>query len=221
MSLRIRYRLRTLLLAVAVLAVPLRWWGVHAAQDRALRERIAAIESRGGQVGFGASDAQPSFDKKLWLALGGDDRLGRPAIVLFVKREQLTDDTISQLDLVSFPALESVYLDEANIGDRTVGKLAALKDLKELSLADTHITDGALETIGRLTNLEVLDLKGTAVTDAGLMHLKLLAHLEMLDVCNTPVTREGIDKLRNALPATLINNNARRNKPQMTTLQSP
>jgi hypothetical protein len=153
--------------------------------------------------------------------LGGDDRLGRPAFVLFVNREQLSDETISQLDLVSFPVLENVYLDGANVGDRADASLAALKDLKELSLAHTHICDAALETVGRFRNLEVLDLTGTAVTDAGLKDLNSLKHLETLGVRDTGATRGGIDKSHEALPATLINHNARRNKPHTTTTRTP
>lgn len=210
MSFRPRYRLRTLLLAVAVLALPMRWWGVHATEDRGFRERIAAIESGGGQVGFGASETPQSLDERLWLMLGGDDRRGRPAFVLSINREQFTDETISQLDWVSFPALENVYLDGSNIGDRAVASLAALNNLKELSLAHTHISDAALESVGRFTNLEVLDLTGTAVTDAGLAHLKSLNRLETLSVRDTKATREGIGELHEVLPATLINHNARR-----------
>ncbi|HKD37768.1 MAG TPA: hypothetical protein VKB78_13245, partial [Pirellulales bacterium] len=137
-------------------------------------------------------------------------RRGRPAFVLFVNREQVTDETISQLDLISFPALQNVYLDGANVGDRAVANLAALKNLKELSLAHTHITDAAITTVGRFTHLEVLDLTGTAVSDAGATHLKSLGHLETLGVRDTKVSRDAIDKLHQALPATLINHNARR-----------
>ncbi len=209
MPFRPRYRLRPLLLAVAVLALPLRWWGAHAAEDRRFADRIAAIERRGGQVGFGASEAPTSLNAKLWLMMGGDDRRGRPAFVLFINREQFTDETISQLDLASFPALENVSLDGANVGDRAVISLAALNNLKEFSLAHTHITDAALEYIGRFTNLEVLDLTGTFVTDAGLRHLKSLKRLEILSVRDTKATREGIERLHEALPATLINHNAR------------
>jgi hypothetical protein len=204
---RFRYRLRTLLLAIAALALPLRWWGVHANHDRQFGERIAAIEKYGGQVEFGFSEGSPSFDEKLWLFLGGDDRLGRPAHV-WISKGNLNEEQLLQLDIGGFPNLEDLLLDGCSVGDRSTAALTEARNLKGLSLARTHVTDASLKTIGRFTQLEEVDfLTGTAVTDCGLRSLAKLHHLEVVSLRDTNVTRAGLAELRAALPETLINHN--------------
>ncbi len=209
MKLCFRYRLRTLLLAIAILALPLRWWGVHAAADRRFHNLIASIEEQGGQVGFGPSEAEPSFGEKVWLALGGDDRLGRPAVVLFPNSKKPTDAEFAALHVTELPALESLDLDGTKISDASLAEFEQFAGLKELSVASTRITDAGLAKISRLSRLEVLDLTGTAVTDAGVAKLAALKRLEVLNVRDTSVTRECIRRLHDALPATLINHNAK------------
>jgi hypothetical protein len=208
MKFRLRYRLRTLLLATAALALPLRCWGLHASHDREFTARIAAIEKYGGQVVFGFSEGSLSLDEKLWLFLGGDDRPGRPAHV-WISKADLNDEHFSQLDIGGFPNLEDLLLDGCPVGDRSVVALTEAPGLRGLSLAKTHVTDASLKTIGRFTLLESLDLAGTAVTDRELKSLAALHRLEVVSLLDTNVTRAGLAQLKAALPETLINNNAK------------
>jgi hypothetical protein len=208
-SMRIRFRLRTLLLAAGVLALPLRWCGWHHERDRQFQNRIAAIEQLGGQVLFDSPNSPPPLDDKAWRTLGGDDQRGHPAYVIFSGDKRLRDDNLARLDLTSFPALAGLYLDGCNIGDQGLADFGALRDLKELSLPRTGISNRSLKVLGRLKQLEVLDLNGTDVTDAGLRELKSLKRLGVLSVRDTKVNRAALAELRAALPELLINHNAK------------
>jgi hypothetical protein len=206
---RIRFRLRTLLLSAAALAVPLRWFGWQHARDQQFNDHIAAIERLGGQVMFDSLDESLGIDDRLWRVLGGDDQRGRSASVIFSGDNRLDDDKLGKLDLISFPCLAGLDLDGCHVGDQSIARFRALSELKELSLAGTGISDRSLKVVAQLTHLEVLDLNGTAVTDAGLRELKPLKRLEVLWVRDTKVTRAAISELRAALSETLINHNAK------------
>ena len=110
-----------------------------------------------------------------------------------------------------------VHLDQA--GDRALGALAALKNLRELklggralsdaglahlarlaalqklTLADTPISDEGLAHLARLTGLRELNLWGTQLTDAGLAHLAGLTALRKLELGDTAVSDRGLAHL--------------------------
>jgi hypothetical protein len=212
---RIRFRLRTLLLAAVVLALPLRWCGCHRERDRQLEDRVAAIEGHGGQVMFDPANELPSLDEQLWRNLGGDERRGRSAYVVLAGSlkslsTRMDDDNLLALDLANFPLLGGLCLDGCSVGDRGIANLAAVPNLKELSLARTAISDNSLKSIARFTRLETLDLSGTNVTDAGVCELKSLKRLEVLSIRDTKATKAVVAELHAALPETLINHNAKR-----------
>ncbi len=207
---RIRFRLRTLLLSAAALAVPLRWCGRHHALDRQFEDRIAAIERLGGRVMFDAVDESLGIDDRLWRVFGGYDQRGRSASVIFPGDSRLDDDKLGKLDLTSFPCLAGLDLDGCHVGDQSIANFGALSELEELSLAGTGISDRSLKVVAQLTHLEVLDLNGTAVTDAGLRELTTLKRLEVLSVRDTRVTRAAIAELR-----------ARCHRRSSTTTQNP
>jgi hypothetical protein len=210
MRFQFRFRLRTLLFAAVVLALPLRWCGWHRECDCQFENRIAAVEGLGGQVTFDSADERPSISELVWRILGGDERRGRPAYAILAGDQRLNDDNLATLDLASFPGLAGIDLDQCRIGDCGIANLTGLADLKELSLAGTKISDESLRVVARLVRLETLDLTRTNVTDAGLRKLKSLKRLEVLSVRDSKVTKAGIAELRAALPETLINHNAKR-----------
>lgn len=206
---RIRFRLRTALIVVALLALPMEWYGRHWSRDRQLQARVTAIEKLGGQVMFDLPADSASIDAKLWRIVGWGEGVERPASIVLSGNPRIDDAGLAALSLETFPALESLTLDGCRISDQSMGVFEKLTDLTDLSLANTKITDRTLTAIGRLRQLTSLDLSRTDITDAGLNELIALQHLETLNVRDTGVTRRGIAKLQSAIPETLINRNAR------------
>ncbi len=204
---RVRFRLRTALIVVALLALPMRWYGWHSWREREFQDRVSVIEDLGGQVLFDSPVESASIDASLWRMVGGGERRGRPASIVLSGNLGIDDAKLAALSLETFPALDSLTLDGCAISDSSAGALEGLSEVTDLSLAHTKITDRALIAIGRLSQLTSLDLTGADITDTGLAELTALKRLEMLNVRDTAVTRQGIAKLQAALPETLINRN--------------
>ena len=64
------------------------------------------------------------------------------------------------------------------VTDEGLKQLAALTNLRSLSLGDNPVTDAGLMELAALPRLQVLDLRRTKVTDKGLKHLKRFPHLQ-------------------------------------------
>lgn len=89
---------------------------------------------------------------------------------------------------------------EHTLDDSLLSVLENLPALHTLSLSRARIGNGALVHIAACRSLRNLDVSHTEVTDAGLHHLAALSKLEVLDVTNTQTTDEGIERLRESLP---------------------
>jgi hypothetical protein len=95
-------------------------------------------------------------------------------------------DELSQLDSLS------LNLDQSDVTDAKIERLARLKSLTTLSLTRTQVDDAMLEKLRPLTRLKELHLAGTQVTDAGLEHLDAFKNLRVLGLGNVPITDQGI-----------------------------
>jgi len=86
--------------------------------------------------------------------------------------------------------VEKLFLSGCSISDREADEIAALKDLKILSLNETWVGD---ETLAHLTGLplEKLYLNNTFISDKGVQNLKGLP-LKKLYLEGTDITNKGI-----------------------------
>lgn len=217
-----QFRLRTLLIVVLVLSLPLSWFGARLRKARRQRAAVEAIERAGGSWFYYCSTSGFSTQPyPTWLrGLLGDDFLFNVKMVDCGKTDfcdeearhlsslpdlewailhdtQLTDTGLQCLE--GLTRLQYLDLEGTNIGDAGLEHLAGLTHLEVLSLDGTSITDARLEHLKGLINLVLLSLDSTQVSDAGLEHLRGLG-LQMLILENTHVTPEGVKKLREALP---------------------
>ena len=168
-----RFSLRTLLVVVVLLCLPLGWFAARLRDAERQRKAVEAIRAAGGAVkydyqeagGWGAEPNAPA-----WL------------------REVVGDDFFS--DVVE------VHLLGTTFGDESMEHLKRLTNLNGLGLNDTQVTDAGLDHIKRLPSLEALYLGGTDVTDAGLKSLKGLKTLEVLSLCDTEVADAGLVHLQ-------------------------
>ncbi len=169
-----QFRLRTLLIAILVLSLPLSWFAVKLEKARRQREAVEALKGVGCQLCYGRGYT-PSVVRWMPTVLSGGS-VYVPTI-LFGGDSELTDAGLRNIHEFREPArITRIYLDR------------------------TDVTDAGLENLKGLTNLKGLSLDSTQVTDTGLKHLKGLSHLEELSVLNTQVTPEGVKKLQQALP---------------------
>jgi uncharacterized membrane protein len=82
----------------------------------------------------------------------------------------------------------SADFSNTSITDKSAAAIAAMKQLRVLSLMHTHITDESLQSLGSLQELETLNLFDTRVTPRGLAELARLPKLRHVYVGGTKVS---------------------------------
>jgi hypothetical protein len=201
-----RFRLRTLLIMVTLLSIPLGWVGWELDQRRRENEAITWVEGMGGDVYFYFPN-----DERSWWEKTKDEWFG--ARVQNVRFDTNVSDlsplaelkNLKELDLNNFHVsdlsalaelknVKELYLSGTQASD--LSPLAELEDLTTLYLNSTQVCDLSLLT--ELTNLRVLYLAGTQASD--LSPLVELKNLEWLGLTHTLVTNEQAQELRLALP---------------------
>jgi Leucine Rich repeat len=176
-----QFRLRTLLICVLVLSVPLSWFGVRLEKARKQRNAIDLLEDKGCIFVY-----QYPRVKEI-----------RVPIQVLAAYSRVTDSDLKHLrDLTE---ITHIYLNETAITDAGLQHLEGLTQLRELSLEHTDITDDGLKHLPGLTSLRVLRLGYTPITDVGLNQLEELTNLRCLDV-GGKVTPSGVAEFNRAVP---------------------
>ena len=172
-----QFGLRTLLMGIVLLSLPLGWLGLKVREGCQRQAVVAAITKLGGFVlydyefdflgDFVPQSAQPA---PAWLrAVLGDDFF-RDAFGVYFSSSSVKDADLVLLS--GFAKLNRLQLIETQISDAGLQHLKGLTRLTKLSLDRTHVTDAGLENLMGLTHLEELYLTGTQVTDAGVATLQ-------------------------------------------------
>ena len=199
----LQFRLRTLLIAILLLSLPLSWFAVRMRKARRQRAAVEAIERLGGYVAYDwetdwvvTPPARKSYPAWLRRPLG-DDFFFDVVEASFLYSE-LDDEAATCLK--GLANIEELYLDHTRITDAGLANIEGLTHLQKLTLDYTQITDTGLEHVAGLTPLRCLTIGGTRITDAGLDHLKRMSNLRYLHLDDTQVTDEGAKSLQAALP---------------------
>ncbi|MCE9545515.1 MAG: hypothetical protein K8T25_08355 [Planctomycetia bacterium] len=175
-----QYRLRTLLILMAVIPPAIGWWSYKARQQR---EAVAAIRAAGGVAFYDFETFNKSLHYPAWLV----DALGEDFFA-----------PITSAGFLDFPPSENTKTIKGT--DAALENFERLSALEIIDLDNSQITDAGLEHLIGLTVLKSLYLNGTKVTDAGLERLKWLTSLQLLDLRNTKVTDGGVARLQRSLP---------------------
>jgi hypothetical protein len=117
---------------------------------------------------------------------------------LIIHEGQATDGSMEIVGRLG--SLENLYIADAEgLTDAGVAHLAALANLKDLSLAQAQITDAGFSHLSGLQKLKKLYVwpapdfdAGRRVSDAGLRHISGLTALEALTVFNGLFTDQGL-----------------------------
>ena len=209
-----RFSLRSLLVLVVVLAIPLAWIGKERHQSKHEQEVADQLRKLGFEVelkgpydsGFRGGPSQPGWRNIARQVIG-------ERIVFFRASSHDFEDLTP---LANLSRLQQLGLDDTNVSDLT--PLARLRSLREIALSGTKVTD--LSPLAGLTELtflkacyipvsdvsplkglkkmEWVSIRGTKVTDisplAGLLALK------EVDVSGMSMSDEQVTKLQEALP---------------------
>jgi hypothetical protein len=192
----LQFRLKTLLVIIAVLCVPLAWLAWKIDQKRQERAVIAELKRLGGLVHLDyewhwikdqVDSGSFSLDRNVtgprpgpaWLRrlLSDDDLFASVvAVVLPPERQayraKYSTSRIRRPTRISYGWSDDWFPDGQVIDDDGLATVAKLKDLEELYLGWTDIGDAGLANLSTLTKLRLLDLQHTNVTDEGVARFK-------------------------------------------------
>ena len=178
----LRVSLKTMMVLVVILAVPLAW-GVNKAREQ--RRAVAAVQKYGGWVhydyefvGGKLTPGQEPWAPRWMRSLLGDEFFQEIAYVSLVydstggKRREITN----------FAPCDDIF-----------AQLAGQSGIKQLLLQRTQATDRGLEHVGRMTGLEALYIWDAAsITDAGVAHLAGLKNLQKIHIDNSQITDQSL-----------------------------
>jgi len=189
----LQFSLRTLMVLVLLISVPLGWLGMKMREAREQQAAADSIRSFGGWVEY-ESEQEPADDEYPSVAFGLDARFERrgPAWLC----GWLGDDFFVRIIAVNGES------------DGVLEHAARLPHLSNLRVGPLHrkpfasypVTDAGLKHLKESSQLRELMLNQTQVTDAGLTHLSGLTGLQKLDLSSTKVTAAGCAELQKALP---------------------
>lgn len=131
---------------------------------------------------------------------------GSPALTeLILSRNEIDGPGLSHLARLN---LKSLGLEFNNLRDETLRHLPQLTSLEELGLSYClGITNEGLRggELQRMTHLKELRLRGLKlINDAALDELSKFRHLAHINIRETQITPIGVDRLRQALPNTIV-----------------
>ena len=125
-----------------------------------------------------------------------DRGLDRPGHKLALRQELKSLPNIAGL-----VELRTLELNRTPLTSAALGVLRELPQLRHLSLEyAAQVDDKAIPVLLALKQLESLQLSGTRVTDDGLRQLASLEHLKALRIGETAVTLQAVEKFRKRRP---------------------
>lgn len=181
------------------------------------RARIGLTTKASGYVDIHADDELPPGDFKL-VVLDLTGRLVRDAELaqldrldslsqLMLHSTGVTDEGLVQLG--HLPALRGLYFGHSHLSDAGLKTIVArFPQIETLHIGYSQVTDLGVECLLDCPQLSELRLEVRTITDRSLPALSQMHQLRTLNLIDSSVSALGIDKLRQALPACRIYNNA-------------
>jgi hypothetical protein len=196
----LQFRLRSLFILVAVVAVPCGLFKWKWDRKQAERRAVAEIKQAGGSVIYDREvDGKDTAPGPACLrAILGDD--------WFAEVKHVKTNLYPAFDIDHFHALKGLQTlwiwghDSEHFTDADFAFLTEMNDLEELMLNGVHFTDAGVSTIKSMRRLTKLHLDRTEITDSGLEGSSHVAALEELSLARSHTTDSGLVHLR-ALPA--------------------
>jgi len=178
----LQFRLRTLLLVFAIVAL---WLGWQVRQAERQRRAAGVVRAAGGIVEYDYESTTSGWFRPAWIRglLGGDMlhdvvsvRFDGAAMMVDQRRyEHPTDEQFGAAlaALEHLPALERLELGiMLPLKDSDLSRLAALPSLRRLTIYAPQVSDAGLEQLAELKQLETLEIDYTTATDEGIERLR-------------------------------------------------
>ena len=193
----LRFGLRTMLVLVFLLALPLAWITYEVRDVRHQREAIDAIEAGGGYVypylyHREETNRWQAFRLRLLRKLFGEEDYPRIRVVQLVEPQQV--NTLVPL-LSRFPYLEQLTLPSATLDDRSVQVIATSPNLRELELVDTGINVEQMKILTRSPTITEVTLQRASASDSIVGQLPQLAALTEVIFVDATTTDHGMSAL--------------------------
>ncbi|MCE9606492.1 MAG: hypothetical protein K8U03_16485 [Planctomycetia bacterium] len=162
---RFQIRLRTLLLLVVVVSIPVAWYGHRWREEFRRNSVVAYLVGRGATVSSLPSLSGPTFgvvfnEAELRTHAGSTALRSAP---------KLTLEDFEQLRLL--PVLSYLTIEGNLLTNEALGEIGTLDRLRRLQISHCTLDDEQLQVLAGLTNLKTLDLEATQVTDDGVARL--------------------------------------------------
>ena len=165
-----QFRLRTLLIAILVLSLPLSWFAWKMERARRQRAAVEALQKLGHPYLPTGIATVAYTDLAIIEYDSGRSGLQKPQPSWL--RSVLGDDF--------FDSVVKIALGGYDVTDDGLENLKSLPNLHTLTLIDCRISDDSLAHLSGLQGLESLRINNMLITDAGLEHLKKLVNLREL-----------------------------------------
>ena len=206
-------RLRTLLILVLVLCVPLAWLANRLVRTRPQRDALAELRRHGyggmqeplpaerwliRWIGFANVKQMRSYLRDVRTVKSGGAGDGKLDVlrelpyvrVLALGGDNVTDAAVQHI--VTCTEATDISLYHTQVTDAGLQQLRPLRKLQRIYLAYSGITDAGLDVLEVFPELLGLDLTGTRITDAGLAKLQRLPRLRGLTLAKTAITDDGL-----------------------------
>jgi len=211
---RLRFSLRSLLVAMLVFTVALGWIAFRANRARINRETLTpherAVATLSESLCVSGSESRhraPTWLERVFDDPGPvDDRVHRVDVVgVSFDQAWLSSAGSTRPDsllphLKDLDSIRYVVLEGPTVTNSSLQPVGEAITIERLTLRDTAITDDGLEHLTTLTRLRKLLLTGPGITDAGLSHVARLTGLKLLRLWNTKVSKAGVADLQRVLP---------------------
>ncbi|HEV3339105.1 MAG TPA: hypothetical protein VG125_02075 [Pirellulales bacterium] len=194
---RLQLRLRTLLLAITLLAI---WLGITVERARTQREAVTTIMELGGSVRYkheqdehGSWDAEAVPPGPAWLRRWIGDEYFETPFEVYTQSSSDSDACVAAVARLT--GLEGLHVDSMAMdeGDSD-GYYQGWSD-KPCRVHGKPLSDRGMESIGRLTRLTRLTISGATITDEALRHLARLTRLKDLRIVRCPITGNELSYL--------------------------
>jgi hypothetical protein len=203
------FRLRTLLVLVAVVCALLAW---RANQVRSRELALAAMRSADAGIIYENESEKPiAYSLVPWPDMALGTYSGRDIAWSEWRTNECNTHWSRRMLVFVFGDPNQVYgIDLGRHGDEerldtptavaefddAVARLPTLAEIKYLNIEGSPASESALNSIGRLKNLERLYLVGTQASDKTLQQIGGLTRLQWLAIGSPNVTANGLEGLR-------------------------
>jgi hypothetical protein len=195
-----RYRLRSLLIAMAACCVVMGVWVIYVQPFREQAASAKQLADLGVDTAIRPA-VGPAWQR--WLVETMD---GNRAFVHVVGADlrNCPQMPVAFQSLASLRHLKYLYVDRSDIDPEGAAMLGGFRDLESLSLTYAGVDDAELMKFAPLTKLQALYLSGNPISSASVGVIESMPALQELYVRWTRLTAEDIRRLQKALPACRI-----------------